>query len=303
MAGSSPDEDAAVEEPLELSVVLCVHNGAATMRTQLDALAEQDWEGSWEVVVVDHASTDATAEIAAAHARRHPRTRVVTAPAGGGLSRARNVGVGAARGHSVAFCDDDDRVGEGWVSAIGAALREHPLVASRLDYDELNDRPRRTGRGAYQSSGIETLFGTPVVNGAGSGWSRHLWSALGGSDESLVFTGEDIDLALRAHRDEGVEAVFVGDAEYHYRRRHDARETWRQARRYGRAQVWLYRSYGQGCGEDQPVSVAVALRQWAWLVKHLGDLRDGDRRTAWAWRAGLRVGRAEGCARERIWYP
>jgi hypothetical protein len=109
-------------------------------------------------------------------------------------------------------------------------------------------------------------------------------------------------MSIRAFLHEGVTPRFVPEAVYHYRRRSGVRATWRQARRYGRAHVWLYRAYGRNRGAGAPAPGMVA-RQWAWLVKHLPDLAVRSRRTAWAWRAGLRLGRLDGSIRERTWYP
>jgi glycosyltransferase involved in cell wall biosynthesis len=287
---------------VDVSVILCIHNGSATMRTQLDALVSQQWDRPWDIVVVDHASTDETAWIASAYQARDRRVQVIAAPAGGGLSRARNVGVAHARGRSVVFCDDDDRVEAGWVAAMGEALDHHPLIGSRLAYDEFDAGAEQTGRSAYQGERIEEIFDLPALNGGGSGWHRDLWTALGGNDEALDFTGEDHDMSIRAFLHEGVTPRFVPEAVYHYRRRSGVRATWRQARRYGRAHVWLYRAYGRNRGAGAPAPGMVA-RQWAWLVKHLPDLAVRSRRTAWAWRAGLRLGRLDGSIRERTWYP
>ena len=47
-------------DAVDLTVVIPAHNAAATLGRQLDALVAQEWSGSWEVVVVDNRSTDAT---------------------------------------------------------------------------------------------------------------------------------------------------------------------------------------------------------------------------------------------------
>jgi glycosyltransferase involved in cell wall biosynthesis len=284
-------------DTMSLSVILCVHNGAASMRGQLDALVHQQWDQPWEILVVDNASTDSTVQVAEEYLDAPVPLRIVRAPERLGLSYARNVGVAQARGRSVAFCDDDDRVGDGWVAAMGRALDEHRVVASRMEYEQLSDPAARLGRADFQSDGIEHLFGYPIVNGA-SGWRRDLWQALGGNDESLDFSGEDHDMALRAVLHEGVVPHFAADAVYHCGRRQGLPSTFRQARRYGRAQALLYRRYGRGRPGARP-PVVLALKQWAWLLKHAGDSRDPDRETLWAWRAGLRVGRLEGSVHER----
>jgi glycosyltransferase involved in cell wall biosynthesis len=287
-------------EELDLTVVLPVHNGAATVEGQLAALEQSDWDGAWEVLIVDNRSTDETPELVAAYVNRSDRFRVVQATDHAGLSYARNVGVAQARGRAVAFCDDDDVVDARWVRAMGEALRDHPVVGSHMVYETLSDAAALEGRAAFQADHIERLFGYPIVNGA-SGWHRSLWMELGGNDETLRTTGEDFDMALRAHLEHGVEPHFEPEALYHCRRRAGFRATFRQARRFGWAHVELYRRYGRG-RVDRRRELRRALATWRGLVRELPSLRRSEERTIFAWRAGQRVGRLEGSIRARtLW--
>ena len=47
----------------DLSVVLPFRNAADTVREQLEALADQELDGTWELVAVDNCSEDASREI------------------------------------------------------------------------------------------------------------------------------------------------------------------------------------------------------------------------------------------------
>lgn len=115
---------------MELSVIISAHNEERYLPAQLDALMAQDWDGEWEVIVVDNRSTDATAQIVADHAARDPRIRLVAAHERAGQSYGRNVGARAAEGTNLAFCDADDIVGAGWLAAIGDGLRQHEVVTA-----------------------------------------------------------------------------------------------------------------------------------------------------------------------------
>jgi glycosyltransferase involved in cell wall biosynthesis len=303
MAQARPasDEREKIGGALDLTVILPVRNGAATIAQQLDALMSSEWDGSWEVLIVDNGSTDATPELVASYVLRDDRVRVTQALDHAGLSYARNVGVAHARGRAVAFCDDDDRVDPKWVAAMGEALREHRVVASHMVYETMSGPAALDGRADFQSKDVERLFGLPVVNGA-TGWNRALWLELGGNDESMRTTGEDFDMALRAHLEAGVEPYFAEAAVYHCRRRTGFKATFRQARAYGWSHVELYRRFGQG-RVDRRRELRRALTTWYWLVKAFPTLRRADARTIWAWRAGQRVGRLEGCIRSRTLWP
>ena len=83
---------------VEFTVIIPAYNEAEVIAQQLDALIEQTWDGSWDVLVVDNRSTDGTAEIVHEYQRRDPRFRVVTANERQGISYARNAGIEASRG-------------------------------------------------------------------------------------------------------------------------------------------------------------------------------------------------------------
>jgi glycosyltransferase involved in cell wall biosynthesis len=285
----------------ELTVILPVRNGAASIGRQLDAVLAQQWDRPWEVLVVDNDSTDATPEIVAGYVVRDARVRVVTARRKHGLSHARNVGVEHARAPAMVFCDDDDLVGEGFVAAMGEALREHPIVACHLDWSTLNDQRGAIDSGQFQTSGIEHVFGYPVAAGVG-GWHRDLWLELGGNDESLTNGGEDFDLSIRAHVARRVTPYFEDRAVYHVARRTGFRATFRQARRYGNSQVQLYGRHGRGRVQPRD-ELRSALRSWLGLGWHVGDLLSAERRIRWARRAGMRVGRLEQSIRSRTLLP
>jgi glycosyltransferase involved in cell wall biosynthesis len=288
--------------PPELTVILPVYNGAAHIAEQLDALVAQEWSHPWELLVVDNASTDLTPSIVEQCARRHPGlVRTISAPDAHNLSYVRNVGARAARADAFAFCDDDDIVGPAWVASMGDALHDHRLVGSHMEYGRLSPRAALTDRADFQSDHIETLFGVPVVNGV-SGVQRSLWEALGGNDESLGATGEDLDFALRAHLQEGVEPYFATGAVYHVRRRGSRRTTFRQARRYGRALALLYRRYGSDRPGKQRNNVREVVWAWLWIGLHVNEAFDPSRSLRWAWRAGTRLGRLEGSLRQRVLY-
>jgi glycosyltransferase involved in cell wall biosynthesis len=103
-----------------VSVVIPAHNAERTLGTLLAALAAQS-EPPDEVIVVDDASTDATAELAergGATVVRNERPLY----AGG----ARNRGWEAATGDVVAFLDSDAIPHPGWGAGLRRALAEFP---------------------------------------------------------------------------------------------------------------------------------------------------------------------------------
>jgi glycosyltransferase involved in cell wall biosynthesis len=95
-----------------VSVIVAARDAEGLLERALDALARQDLDDDFEVVVVDNGSRDATAALA----ERHPVvSRVVRRPRGDGPGAARNAGVGASRGGLLAFTDADCEPAPGWL--------------------------------------------------------------------------------------------------------------------------------------------------------------------------------------------
>lgn len=92
----------------EVSVVIPAYNAAQFLsETILSVLAQENV--ALELFVVDDCSTDKTAEIVKAAAVRDERVQYLCMPSNsGGPAGPRNMGVHAARGRWVAFCDADD---------------------------------------------------------------------------------------------------------------------------------------------------------------------------------------------------
>jgi len=74
-----------------------------------------------EVVVVDDASTDGTADVVAGIAARDPRVVLVRQPSNAGVSAARNAGLERVRGTWLSLLDADDRFLPGGLAALHAA--------------------------------------------------------------------------------------------------------------------------------------------------------------------------------------
>jgi glycosyltransferase involved in cell wall biosynthesis len=89
---------------LQVSTILAVYNGAATVARALDSAVCQRFQGDSEIVVVDDGSTDSTPDVLGAYGGR---IKVLRQP-NRGLAAARNAGVAAADGDILAFLDADD---------------------------------------------------------------------------------------------------------------------------------------------------------------------------------------------------
>ena len=108
--------------PITISVVIPVYNDAEFLRTCLRALSQQR-RAADEVIVVDNASTDATAAIA-----RAAGARLVTEPVRG-IWPAASAGYDAADGDVIARLDADSVPPVDWIERIEARFLAQPGTA------------------------------------------------------------------------------------------------------------------------------------------------------------------------------
>jgi glycosyltransferase involved in cell wall biosynthesis len=106
-----------------VSVIVPVRDRRAMLRDLLAALEQQTFR-AFEVIVVDDASTDGSADEAEAAAERGVPVQVVRRTDGGGAVAARLAGVEQARGEVLAFTDSDCVPSPRWLEQAMSAIDE-----------------------------------------------------------------------------------------------------------------------------------------------------------------------------------
>lgn len=151
----------------DLSVVMCVYNGAAYLRDSLDGVLQQSlWE--FEFVIVDDGSDDQTPEILAAYAKSDPRIRILRQE-NAGVAAALARGCGAARGDLIARIDADD------IPLPERFERQMAFMESRPDVGVLGTgvevidasgrvRTRKRPTRGHPAACWQLLFGPPVYH-------------------------------------------------------------------------------------------------------------------------------------------
>ncbi|MGQ9870768.1 glycosyltransferase family 2 protein [Leptodesmis sp.] len=236
---------------MKLSVILPCYNGAATIAVQLEALTRQQWQGEWEVVVVNNSSTGNSMEIVESYRDRLPQLRIVEAyHAPGphqGVTYSYTVGFQAAMGDAFVLCEADDEVGDGWLTTMGKALQTHDFVAAALEYQRLN--PAWLVGDGWQQQSVEAGLTTispplflPYASGCSFGLQRSVYEIIGFPDKTCGASW-DTDYCWRAHL-AGIPLHFVPEATIHYRLRHQLGDRYRQGKSWSKAHLALYRKYG-----------------------------------------------------------
>lgn len=154
-----------------------------------------------EIIVVNNASTDRTAIVAAAI----PGVRVIDEPIKG-LVRARQAGFLAASGELIANIDADTLLSDHWLPRVVAAFAADPRLAALSGPYVYYDVPAYVnvlvrlfyGLGCAFNFANRLLLGTDtMLQGGNFVVRRSALEAIGGYSADFNFYGEDTDLARR----------------------------------------------------------------------------------------------------------
>ena len=285
---------------VDVSVVVPVHNAAKFVGEQLAALADQDVDGTWEVVVVDDGSTDDVRAAVTAWTDRLPALRLTPLRAQCGASAARNRGAEAAAGRLLLYCDADDVVAPGWLAAMAGAAREADLVGGYVDGSVLNPPEAAHRRRPYPSDRLPALLDfLPYATSANFGIDAASLAELGGWNEDY-WVGGDAELCWRAQL-AGHTLAFVPDAVVHYRYRDTTAGAVRQQYAWGQADPMLYRDFRAAGCRRRPWGRMAGSAAKA-VVSTPALLAGEAARGRWLRRTALLAGRAVGSARARTLY-
>jgi glycosyltransferase involved in cell wall biosynthesis len=115
---------------MDISVIICTHNRARNLSVLFDSLFGLEIPGNltWEILLVDNASTDETPEMIEHEMSSRRLPLVVLEEQDIGKSRALNSALCRARGELMIFADDDVIPSPGWIRSYYEAAWKNPHV-------------------------------------------------------------------------------------------------------------------------------------------------------------------------------
>jgi len=222
-----------------ISVVVCTHNGAATLGECLDRVGALDYP-DFELIAVLDGCSDECAEIARSHGA------IVKETNHRGLGHARNVGIETARGEIVAFLDDDAFPDPDWLRFIADRLRGGRFAGVGGPNIPPDDEGLVAECVAAAPGGpIHVLFSdgeAEHVPGCNMAFRKDVLEEAGGFDERFRVAGDDVDICWRLQED-GHRIGFSAGAVVMHRRRDSVRRYLRQQCGYGKAEALLERKW------------------------------------------------------------
>lgn len=193
-----------------ISVVVVNWNGRRYLRDCLIALNAQTYPRR-EVILVDNASTDGSAEYVAAE---FPEVHLIRMETNAGFAAANNLGFHAAQGEFIATLNNDTQADPDWLSELikgMCSVDRVGMCASKMLFADSPEVINSAGvsmdiagfawdrEGGRQDTEDEDrpleVFG-PCAGAAL--YSRSLLEAVGGFDEDYFIYLEDVDMAWRA---------------------------------------------------------------------------------------------------------
>jgi GT2 family glycosyltransferase len=172
-----------------LSIIIVAYNRKAALLRTLERLHAAEPSASAEIIVVDNASSDGTAD---AVREQYPAVRLVELSENTGVA-AFNRGVEASTGHTVLILDDDS-----WPDPTALALALE-LLAERHDIAAVALHPRHPDGGRSEwpfARRVETACDQWPVMGCGNLVRKSAWQRVGGYCEGYFLYRNDTDLAL-----------------------------------------------------------------------------------------------------------
>jgi GT2 family glycosyltransferase len=222
-----------------VSVVVCTHNGARTLRRCLEGVERIDYP-DFEAIVVDDGSVDESAEIAAAGA-----FRLISTP-NRGLGSARNTGMREATGEIVAYLDDDAHPDPHWLRYLVATIEDGEFAGAGGPNLPPSD-DCAVARCVAEAPGgpVHVLLSDREAEhlpGCNMAFRRDALMQVGGFDPQFRIAGDDVDVCWRL-QGAGHRLGFSPAAVVWHARRPSVRAYLRQQRGYGAAEALLERKW------------------------------------------------------------
>ncbi|MDP2932956.1 MAG: glycosyltransferase family A protein [bacterium] len=180
---------------MKITVIVPAYNEEKYIGDCLQSLLNNPPENLEEIIVVNNASTDNTAAIAA----RFSRVRVVEEPIKG-LTHARQRGMKEAKSELLAYVDADTRINRHWYDVLNRAFSSNPklvCLSGPYNYYDLGGLNRAWINFYWRLVILTYWMNRCVVIGGNFAARKSALEKMGGFDTSIAFYGEDTNIARR----------------------------------------------------------------------------------------------------------
>jgi len=224
LASESTSVQTARDVPPELSILVISYNTAEMTLACLDSVVAETQATVYELIVVDNASSDGSADAVAA---AHPGFHLIRSNENLGFARANNVAAKMAKGDLLLLLNPDTVVLDGAIDRLVAFAKARPeariwggitvfgdgllnpsncwrrmslwnLFCRAAGLTGLFPKSKLFNAEAYGGWLRDTEREVDIVTGCFFLIERRFWKTLGGFDPMFFMYGEEADLCLRA---------------------------------------------------------------------------------------------------------
>ena len=154
---------------IHVSIIMPYYNAAAYIRETIEAIITQTYK-DWELIIVDDCSPALeTATVLQQVKEMDNRIKVIRAEQNGGAGLARNIGIKAAKGRYIGFCDSDDWWYPTKLEEQLKFMQDHGYELTCTWYEDANEQlepyytMKQSPRQSYQTMIAGCNIGTPGV--------------------------------------------------------------------------------------------------------------------------------------------
>ena len=206
-----------MNENPKVSIIIPVYNVEQYLRQCLDSVINQTYK-NLEIICVDDGSTDNSGKICEEYTLKDNRIKVIHKE-NGGISSARNVGLGVLVGKYVSFVDADDYLENNFIEKLVEVRADITLCSFYKEYPFNSEKNIITNAKISKTKDEFICDILSFQKATGCAWAR-LFNAKFLKENNLLYdeslkVAEDADFSLRtAHYNSQI--VYIPEVLYHY---------------------------------------------------------------------------------------
>ena len=190
------------DEKLGVSVIVAVRNGEKSLPNLLYCLSNQNYQGPFEIIIVDDQSNDSSVAIIQKHAKLNSHFKFQISDIGSNKlkqkKRALDAGIKMAKYDNLLFTDVDCHINPSWIKTMASYFTYYDYLVGYTYVNNKNDSNFVT---IFQSIDLlmmmivgKAFFGLGIPFGAigqNQGFTKKLYKLSGGFESIQSFIGDD----------------------------------------------------------------------------------------------------------------
>ncbi|OWK97106.1 glycosyltransferase family 2 protein [Chryseobacterium manosquense] len=199
----------------KISIIVPCYKQAQYLDECLQSVLKQTYQ-NWECIIVNDGSPDNTEEVAQKWIERDKRFSLLNIE-NGGVSRARNKGIEAAKGEWILPLDADDKIGEKYLELAEKEFNKADLIYANSSFFGTVNKIWNIHYTSYQDLLINNKIYCSAL------YKKKDWANINGYDENLLSGFEDWEFYIRLLDDSKnvIKIIYEG---FFYRRKDVSRD-------------------------------------------------------------------------------